>query len=41
MEHEVTAGASATFEAKVAHGYRNDGSEPVEMTMSVIIPPVR
>ncbi|MGW1787373.1 XRE family transcriptional regulator [Streptomyces tubercidicus] len=39
--HEVPAGASATFEAKAAHGYRNDGTEPVEMTMSVIIPPVR
>ncbi|MEV0373536.1 XRE family transcriptional regulator [Streptomyces sp. NPDC050636] len=37
-EHTVAAGASATFEAKVAHGYRNDGTEPVEMTMSVIIP---
>ncbi|ARF58950.1 helix-turn-helix domain-containing protein [Streptomyces gilvosporeus] len=37
-EYEVAAGASATFEAKVAHGYRNDGAEPVEMTMSVVIP---
>ncbi|MFF4699446.1 helix-turn-helix domain-containing protein [Streptomyces chattanoogensis] len=37
-EYEVPAGASATFEAKVAHGYRNDGDEPVAMTMSVIIP---
>ncbi|MFI0787031.1 helix-turn-helix domain-containing protein [Streptomyces lydicus] len=40
-EHEVPPGASATFEAKAPHGYRNDGGEPVEMTMSVIIPPVR
>ncbi|MEC4020396.1 helix-turn-helix domain-containing protein [Streptomyces sp. H27-D2] len=40
-EHRVTAGASATFEAKVAHAYRNDGAETVEMTMAVIIPPVR
>ncbi|MFE7317979.1 helix-turn-helix domain-containing protein [Streptomyces sp. NPDC057555] len=39
--HEVVAGASATFEAKVPHGYRNDGAEPVEMTMAVIIPAAR
>lgn len=37
VDHTVPAGASATFEAKVAHGYRNDGTEPIEMTMSVII----
>ncbi|MGW2407813.1 helix-turn-helix domain-containing protein [Streptomyces sp. NPDC001739] len=41
VDHTVPAGASATFEAKVAHGYRNDGTEPVEMTMSVIIQPAR
>ena len=40
-EHTVAAGASATFEAKVTHDYRNDGAEPVEMTMSVLIPPAR
>ncbi|WP_411144342.1 helix-turn-helix domain-containing protein [Streptomyces sp. x-80] len=39
--YTVPAGTSATFEAKVAHGYRNDAAEPVEMTMSVIIPPAR
>ncbi|MEU9117014.1 XRE family transcriptional regulator [Streptomyces sp. NPDC048483] len=37
-EYTVAAGVSATFEAKVAHGYRNDGTDPVEMTMSVSIP---
>ncbi|UJB45414.1 helix-turn-helix domain-containing protein [Streptomyces sp. A1-5] len=41
VTHEVPAGASATFEAKVPHGYRNDGTEPVEMTMSVIIQAAR
>ncbi|MFI7102127.1 XRE family transcriptional regulator [Streptomyces sp. NPDC050161] len=40
-DHTVPAGASATFEAEVAHGYRNDGTEPVEMTMSVLIQPAR
>ena len=39
--HPVPAGSSATFEANVAHGYRNDGTEPVELIMSVSIPPVR
>lgn len=39
--HSVPAGASATFEANVPHEYRNEGSEPVEMTMAVSIPPVR
>ncbi|MFJ9855731.1 hypothetical protein [Streptomyces sp. NPDC101150] len=42
-EHTVAAGASATFEGKAAHEYRNDGPDPdpVEMTMSVMIPPGR
>ncbi|MEV2246155.1 XRE family transcriptional regulator [Streptomyces sp. NPDC049970] len=39
--HAVAAGTSATFEAHVPHDYRNDGTEPVEMTMAVSIPPVR
>lgn len=38
--HVVPAGSSATFEANVPHVYRNDGTETVEMTMSVSIPPV-
>ncbi|MET9293247.1 XRE family transcriptional regulator [Streptomyces sp. NPDC003077] len=37
-EHRVPAGSSVTFEAKVAHAYRNDGDEPVLMTMAVSIP---
>ncbi|MFF4159770.1 helix-turn-helix domain-containing protein [Streptomyces sp. NPDC001678] len=40
-EHRVPAGSSATFEANVPHTYRNDGSEPVEMTMAVAVPPAR
>ncbi|WP_406150898.1 helix-turn-helix domain-containing protein [Streptomyces sp. NBC_01012] len=39
--HAVPAGTSATFEAHVPHSYGNDGSEPVDMTMAVTIPPVR
>ena len=39
--HEVPAGTSATFEAHVPHIYRNDGTEPAEMTMAVSVPPVR
>ncbi|WP_329458945.1 helix-turn-helix domain-containing protein [Streptomyces sp. NBC_01497] len=39
--HHVPAGSSAAFEANVAHRYRNDGAEPVEMVMAVSIPPVR
>ncbi|WP_172383665.1 helix-turn-helix domain-containing protein [Streptomyces sp. MNP-20] len=38
-EHLVPAGSSATFEANVPHGYHNKGAEPVEMTMSVAVPP--
>ncbi|MDT0316880.1 helix-turn-helix domain-containing protein [Streptomyces millisiae] len=38
VDHEVPAGASASFESHVAHAYRNDGTEPVEMTMAVSVP---
>ncbi|MEO3755305.1 XRE family transcriptional regulator [Streptomyces sp. B6B3] len=37
-DHEVVAGASASFESHVPHGYRNDGGDPVEMTMAVSVP---
>lgn len=40
-EFRVPAGASATYEANGAHTYRNDGGEPMEMTMVVSVPPVR
>ncbi|MEU5775153.1 XRE family transcriptional regulator [Streptomyces venezuelae] len=38
-EHTVPAGTGATFEANAPHGYHNKGAEPVEMTMSVSVPP--
>lgn len=44
VDHEsypVPAGTSAAFEAHVPHGYRNEGAEPVSMTMAVSVPPVR
>lgn len=37
-EHEVSAGTSAVFKSHVPHGYRNDGREPVELTMAVSVP---
>ncbi|GHH50367.1 helix-turn-helix domain-containing protein [Streptomyces candidus] len=39
--HPMPAGTSATFEADVPHAYRNDGPEPVEMTVATAIPPAR
>lgn len=40
-DHTVPAGTTASYEASVSHGYRNDGDEPVEMTMVVSVPPLR
>ncbi len=40
-DHLVPAGASAAFESHVPHGYRNDGTEPVELTMAVAVPAPR
>ncbi|MCF3123916.1 MULTISPECIES: helix-turn-helix domain-containing protein [Streptomyces] len=39
VEHLVPAGTAASFEANAPHGYHNKGAEPVEMTMSVSVPP--
>uniref|UniRef100_A0AAU2W2U9 XRE family transcriptional regulator n=1 Tax=Streptomyces sp. NBC_00008 TaxID=2903610 RepID=A0AAU2W2U9_9ACTN len=39
--YTVPAGTSATLEAHHRHAYRNEGSEPVEVTMAVSVPPVR
>lgn len=36
----VPTGAAAAFEANLPHGYRNDGSVPMEMTLAVSVPPV-
>ncbi|MFI8849505.1 XRE family transcriptional regulator [Streptomyces sp. 891-h] len=39
--YTVPAGTSACFESHVPHGYRNDGTEDVEMTMAVSVPEPR
>ncbi|MCX4662466.1 helix-turn-helix domain-containing protein [Streptomyces uncialis] len=41
VPYPMPAGTSATFEANVPHIYRNDGTEVVEMTMAVAVPPAR
>ncbi|MFD0270557.1 helix-turn-helix domain-containing protein [Streptomyces sp. NPDC127106] len=38
--YAVPAGGAVSFEADTPHAYRNDGGEPVEMTLAVSIPPV-
>lgn len=38
--HTVPAGTAATFESHVPHGYRNDGTQPVRMTLAVSVPPL-
>ena len=38
--HTVPAGTAATFESHVPHGYRNDGTEPVRMALTVSVPPL-
>ncbi|MBB5937152.1 helix-turn-helix domain-containing protein [Streptomyces zagrosensis] len=40
QSHRLPTGTSATFEANVAHAYRNEGADTVEMVMMVAIPPV-
>ncbi|MEU8542318.1 XRE family transcriptional regulator [Streptomyces sp. NPDC048717] len=40
-EHTVPAGTSAAFAGNAPHAYRNDGTEPAEMTLAVSLPPVR
>ncbi|MFC8368055.1 helix-turn-helix domain-containing protein [Streptomyces sp. NPDC051740] len=39
-EHRVPAGASASFEANTPHTYGNRGDAPMEMIMTVSVPPV-
>lgn len=38
--HPVPAGARVTFEADVAHAYRDEGDAPAETLMTVAVPPV-
>lgn len=40
-DYRLPAGTSASFESHVPHGYRNDGTEAVEMTMAVAVPAPR
>ncbi|WP_033826200.1 XRE family transcriptional regulator [Kitasatospora sp. MBT63] len=39
VEHPLPAGATATFDADVPHGYRGAGSGPCELLMTVHLPP--
>ncbi|MFE9774565.1 helix-turn-helix domain-containing protein [Streptomyces sp. NPDC005931] len=39
-EYRVPAGASASFEANTPHTYGNKGDVPMEMVMTVSVPPV-
>jgi transcriptional regulator with XRE-family HTH domain len=41
VDYEVPEGTSASFEAGVEHGYRNEADEPVEMTMAISVPAPR
>ncbi|MFI8193655.1 helix-turn-helix domain-containing protein [Streptomyces sp. NPDC085946] len=41
VEHRVPAGSSATFEANAPHVYGNRGPVPMEMVLTVSVPPVR
>jgi transcriptional regulator with XRE-family HTH domain len=41
VKYLVPQGASASFEANSPHTYGNEGSGPVEMIMTVSVPPVR
>jgi transcriptional regulator with XRE-family HTH domain len=40
-DHRVPAGSSASFEADAPHTYGNTGNTPMEMIMTVSVPPVR
>lgn len=40
-DHLVPTGASASFEAHLAHVYGNHGDVPMEMVMAVSVPPVQ
>jgi len=37
--HQLSPGRCARFPGGVPHGYANEGSEPVIMTMVVVVPP--
>ncbi|HUY48621.1 MAG TPA: XRE family transcriptional regulator [Streptosporangiaceae bacterium] len=37
--HQVSAGECARFPGSLPHAYRNEGTEPVSLTMIVVVPP--
>lgn len=37
--YQISAGQSARFSGGLPHSYRNDGNEPVVLTMIVVVPP--
>lgn len=37
--YQISAGQSARFSGGLPHSYRNDGKEPVVLTMIVVVPP--
>ncbi|GAA0686991.1 XRE family transcriptional regulator [Kitasatospora atroaurantiaca] len=39
QDHLVPAGSTASYEAGVPHGYRNDGAVPLRVTLVVSVPP--
>lgn len=39
--HQVASGQCVRFPAGQPHSYRNDGDEPVQLTMVVVIPPAQ
>ena len=41
VDHHLPAGTSAAFESDVPHAYRNEGTEPVAMMMTVNVPAPR
>ncbi|WP_326693118.1 MULTISPECIES: XRE family transcriptional regulator [unclassified Streptomyces] len=40
-DHHIEAGTSACFASHLPHGYRNDGTETVELSMAVSVPEPR
>lgn len=39
VTYQVRAGECARFPGSVSHAYRNEGTEPVSLTMVVVVPP--
>jgi transcriptional regulator with XRE-family HTH domain len=41
LTYQVRAGECARFPGSVPHAYRNEGTEPVSLTMVVVVPPAQ